>query len=148
MKEAFVERRFGQAALDLIEKANEILAEYAAQNYTLTLRQLYYQFVSRDIIPNNLRSYKNLGSVLNDARLAGKVDWDMIEDRGRELVTPSHWDGPADILDSAARSFRMDKWEGQPNRVLVMAEKDAVSGILEPECKKLDVQFMANRGYC
>ena len=42
-----------------------IINEYLAQGLKLTLRQLYYQFVSRDLIPNNERSYKNLGTVVS-----------------------------------------------------------------------------------
>jgi hypothetical protein len=50
----------------------------AAEGYDLTLRQLYYQFVSRDLIANKLSEYKRLGSIINDARLAGLIDWDRI----------------------------------------------------------------------
>src|SRR5579872_6851979 len=67
-----------------IDQANEIVAEYAAQGFDLTLRQLYYQFVARALIPNTQRDYKNLGSVINDARLAGLIDWETIVDRTRE----------------------------------------------------------------
>jgi hypothetical protein len=69
--------------LAIIDQANDIIATYRAQGYTLTLRQLYYQFVSRDLIPNTERSYKNLGSAISDGRDAGMIDWDAIEDRGR-----------------------------------------------------------------
>ena len=74
-----------------IEKANEIIESYQAQGYRLTLRQLYYQFVSRDLIPNSERSYKNLGCAINDGRLGGLIDWDAIEDRVRVPKTPSEW---------------------------------------------------------
>lgn len=40
-------KRFTAASLDVIDQANEILADYERQGYDLTLRQLYYQFVSR-----------------------------------------------------------------------------------------------------
>lgn len=36
-----------------------MIEEYQEQGYSLTLRQVYYQMVARDIIPNNERSYKN-----------------------------------------------------------------------------------------
>jgi len=131
----------------MIEKINRILTEYRKLGYRLTLRQLYYQLVSRDIIPNTDRSYKNIGRLVSDGRQAGMIDWEMIEDRNRETVYPSHWKTPADILYSAARSFRIDKWENQNYHIEVMVEKDALSGILEPVCKKLDVRLTANKGY-
>ena len=147
MKEKFIDINLKNESILMIEKINRILTEYRKLGYRLTLRQLYYQLVSRDIIPNTDRSYKNIGRLVSDGRQAGMIDWEMIEDRNRETVYPSHWKTPADILYSAARSFRIDKWENQNYHIEVMVEKDALSGILEPVCKKLDVRLTANKGY-
>lgn len=46
----------------VIAQANEILAQYAAQGYDLSLRQLYCQFVARELLANNQRNYKRLGA--------------------------------------------------------------------------------------
>jgi hypothetical protein len=147
MKEKFVDHNFNAASLKLIETANGILKEYEAQGYQLSLRQLYYQLVSRDYIENSIKSYKRTGDLISNARLAGLLDWRMIEDRGRTTVTNSHWTSPAQIVRSAARSFRTDHWVGQSCYVEVMVEKDALSGILEPVCRELDIRFTANKGY-
>ena len=63
--------KFQNKSLELIERVNSIISEYNAQGYELTLRQVYYQLVARGFIPNNERSYKNLGNLINDGRLAG-----------------------------------------------------------------------------
>lgn len=131
----------------LIDKANEICEEYANQGFKLTLRQLYYQFVARDLIPNNMQSYKRLGGVINDARLAGEIDWDSIEDRTRNLERLAHWESPRDILQGAAQQFRFDRWEDQPTRVEVWIEKEALVGVIEPICNQLRVPYFACRGY-
>lgn len=146
-REKFVEHRFSQNSQILIVQANEILKEYAGQGYRLSLRQLYYQLVVRATIENSDRSYKRIGSLVSDARLAGLLDWNMIEDRNRETQVNSHWKSPMDILHAAAQSFQTDKWEDQPCHVEVMVEKDALSGILWPVCEKWDVRFTANKGY-
>lgn len=86
MKEQFVDHKFNRASLELVGTANDILVEYARQGYRLSLRQLYYQLVARDYIENTVKSYKRIGSLVSDARLAGMLDWDMIEDRNRETV--------------------------------------------------------------
>jgi hypothetical protein len=147
MKEAFIAKDFLQASLTMIGVANQILDEYRAQNFRLSLRQLYYQLVSRDYIPNNQRSYKNLGALISNARQAGLIDWEMIEDRNRQTVIPGHWENPAQIVEAAARQFRIDKWEDQPWHIEVMVEKDALSGVLEPVCRGLDIGITANKGY-
>lgn len=147
MKEKFVDHKFNAASLKVIETANGILSEYRSMGYRLSLRQLYYQLVARDYIENSVKSYKRIGNLISDARLAGMVDWGMIEDRGRETVIPNAWTSPAEIVRAAASQFRVDRWQGQPCHVEVMVEKDALSGILEPVCRDLHVRFTANKGY-
>lgn len=136
-----------QRGLDLIEQCNRIIEEYQADNLMLTLRQLYYQLVSRDLLANKLQEYNRLGSVVNDGRLAGLIDWEAIEDRTRNLAALSHWNSPADIIKSAAHSFRLDKWDTQPMRVEVWIEKEALAGVFQRICQQLDVAYFACRGY-
>ncbi len=146
-KICYVRKNFRESSLVVIEQANEIITEYAAQGFDLTLRQLYYQFVSRALISNSDREYKRLGGIINDARLAGLIDWDAIQDRTRNLETLSHWGSPENILEESAKQFRMDKWAGQPFRPEVWMEKDAVIGIVAPVCERLDVPYFSCRGY-
>lgn len=147
MKELFINKRFGADSLAMINTINDILDEYVAAGYDLSLRQLYYQLVSRNIVPNTEKSYKNVGTLVSDARLAGMIDWDVIKDRGREMVENAHWKDPAQIIREDAKVFRIDRWEDQPNYVEVMVEKQALEGVLVPVCRRLDVPFTANKGY-
>ena len=147
MKEKFTDHKFNASSLALINIANDILNEYRSLGYRLSLRQLYYQLVARDYIENSVKTYKRIGNLVSDARLAGLLDWDMIEDRNRETVIPNAWNSPAEIVRTAANQFRVDRWEGQSCHVEVMVEKDALSGILEPVCRELHVRFTANKGY-
>jgi hypothetical protein len=147
VREAFTDKQFGAAASEMLGAICAILDSYAEQGYDLSLRQLYYQLVSRNIVPNTERSYKNVGVLVSDARLAGIVDWAMISDRGRVCVKNPHWEGAREFLDSVAPQFRLDLWEGQPNYVEVMVEKQALEGVLVPVCRKYDVPFTANKGY-
>ena len=127
----YKEIAFKQKSLDLIELVNSVIDEYRAQGYELTLRQAYYQLVARGYIENNERSYKNIGSLINDGRLAGLIDWNSITDRTRNLRNRAHWDQPQDVIYSAKYSYLLDKWEGQPNYVEVWVEKDALIDIQE-----------------
>lgn len=138
---------FRESTLAIIRQANDIIAEYQTQGFDLTLRQLYYQFVSRDIIPNTQKSYKNLGGIINDARLAGLIDWNTIVDRTRELRSLSHWSEPSDIVETCAQAFNLDRWETQKYRPEVWIEKDALVGVFERVCNELDVPLFSCRGY-
>lgn len=145
--ECFVPKKFSPESEALIDVMNGIIDDYQAEGYDLSLRQLYYQLVSRDLIPNTEQSYKRIGCILSDARLAGMVDWDAIVDRGRSLSANSHWNTPGEIVRACANQFMLDKWADQDWHVEVMVEKQALEGVLEPVCSDLDVGFTANKGY-
>jgi len=144
---AYKATKFRPDTLAIIEMAVEIVDEYQSQGFNLTLRQVFYQFVSRDLIPNTERSYKRLGSIINDARLAGLLDWQSIEDRTRDPKSTTHWNSPAEIVEASVRSYKIDKWENQRHHVEVWVEKDALIDVVKRACKPLDVTRFSCRGY-
>lgn len=44
-----------------LNQANEIIEDYQARGFGLTLRQLYYQLVARDLLANKQEAYDRLG---------------------------------------------------------------------------------------
>ena len=146
-KIAYIDKKLQKATLATIATANEIIEEYAAQGYDLTLRQLYYQMVARGYIENSERSYKNFGNTIDDGRLAGLIDWDRIVDRTRNLRKNGHFASPEAIMQAAVNSYRIDKWADQPFRCEVWIEKDALVGVIDGVCSDLDVPYFACRGY-
>lgn len=146
-KICYVPKNFKDSSLDLIEKINGVIEEYSAQSYTLTLRQCYYQLVARGIIENNQRVYKNVGNLINDARLAGLIDWYAIEDRTRNLSGLSHWSSPSSVIRSAANSYRRDLWKYQEYKVEVWVEKEALANVVGRVANELDVNYFCCRGY-
>jgi hypothetical protein len=140
-------KRFNEKRRKLIAQANDILSEYSSAGYDITLRQLYYQFVARGFIENTQKSYKRLGSCIDEARLAGLIDWYSIVDRTRNLQGRSSWDSPSEIVRSCYDSFHFDRWENQDYRVEVWCEKEALIGIFQRVCRKYDVDYFACRGY-
>lgn len=143
----YKEINFRPKSLELIKLVNQVINEYKAQGYELTLRQAYYQLVARGYIPNNERSYKNIGNLINDGRLAGLIDWTAITDRTRNLRGNSHWSNPSDVIASAKYSYLLNKWKGQPNYVEVWVEKDALVDIVGQACIPLDTPYFSCRGY-
>lgn len=143
----YQEIRLSEKSLALIATCNQIIKEYTAAGYILTLRQLYYQCVSRDIIPNQQKEYKRLGSIVNDGRLAGLIDWSALEDRTRNVKSISHWDSPEQIVRAVADQYAIDKWDTQDVRPEVWIEKDALVGVVERICNELDVSYFSCRGY-
>jgi hypothetical protein len=140
-------RNFNKKSELLIQIANSIIEEYQAQGYDLTLRQLYYQMVARDVIPNSQRKYKMLVNLVSNARMAGMISWTAIVDRTRGLAAVPSWSSPQSILRSAFQGYQRDLWEGQPFRIEVWIEKDALRGVISSICNRLNVPDFSCRGY-
>lgn len=168
----YIPKNFRSDTLQLIEMANTVIEDYQARGYELTLRQLYYQLVARDLFPDDrMYSYnektrkwykdlvngtKNaepnyiwLGTNIANARDAGLVDWRAIVDRTRSRKGLSTWNDPGDIIRSAYRSFRIDKWKNQAYRLFVWVEKEALAGVIARACNDEDIQvdYISCRGY-
>lgn len=146
-KIAYKEVNFQSSSLETINLAIDIVGEYEADGYDLTLRQLYYQLVARGFIPNNEKSYKRIGNLINDARLAGLIDWFSITDRTRSMHKNNHWDNPAQIIKASIKQYAVDTRVTQPNYIEVWVEKEALVDVVGKACKRLDVPFFACRGY-
>jgi hypothetical protein len=148
MIDAFKAIRFKPATLALIGHANEIIGEYQALGFILTLRQLFYQFVSRPALglANTFDDYKRLGRTITDARRAGLIDWDAIEDRTRNVHRLPTWHEPPQIVASCAEQYREDAWASQPYRPEVWIEKDALTGVIEDVSNELRAPYFSCRG--
>ena len=148
MKETFKPVRFKPATLALIEHANGIIDEYQALGFTLTLRQLFYQFVSRPALglTNTFDDYKKLGRTVTDGRRSGLIDWDAIEDRTYNVRSLSTWDDPPSIVSDCADQYREDLWANQTYRPEVWIEKDALTGVIAGVSEEFRVPWFSCRG--
>lgn len=146
-KRAYIDKKFNAESLAKIETANEIIEKYLDMGLRLTLRQLYYQFVAHHDLPNNERSYKGLGKLISDGRLAGLVDWAAIEDRGRVAEEPRDWGSVKELVEVALDQFRLPRWAGQTSYVELWVEKQALAGVLEPVAQRNHITLMVNKGY-
>ena len=145
--EKFIDKKFRAATLEVIQHAINITEDYKRRGFTLTLRQLYYQFVARDLLPNEHKEYKRLGSIIDDARQAGLIDWSTIEDRTRNVEHPNVWRSAEAILQAVARQYKENPWLNQEYWPEVWIEKDALVGVIEGICTEYRVPYFACRGY-
>lgn len=148
MKEQFTEDlRLSRANVEKLEIVNDIIEEYIDQGYRLTLRQLYYQLVSRELIPNNKKEYSKLSGLLVKGRMAGEVDWSAIEDRIRVPYLPYWCESVADAIEDTQRYYRLNRQKDQAVNVELWVEKDALSGVLKRITSYYHINLMVNRGY-
>jgi hypothetical protein len=166
MKRAFKDINFRKATLALIERADQALDEYRAQGLRVTLRQLYYHFIANDLFPsdwidasynaknglppdtkNTVKNYKSFGNIISEARLAGLLDWDAIEDRGRQPKQASEFADLPELIQAAISSYRLPRWKTQETYAELWVEKDALAGVLEPLTREVHATLMVNKGY-
>jgi len=145
--EHFVSHRFQLRTYKMVLQARGIINEYAAQGHSLTLRQLFYQFVSRDLIANTHAKYISLGNVVKHARMNGMLSMESIVDRGRSLSRFPSYDGTDDALSSMVEKYSRDKWLDQETRLEVWVEKSALAAIVQRACSEYAVPFTSTRGY-
>ena len=127
----------------ILETAAAVLAE----NHPMTVRQVYYQCVSRQVIENSRSQYQAVSNVLVRARQDGTIPWAWIEDRLRQPRHVSMWDDLADFSETVQRAYRRDVWDSQPGYIEGWLEKDALSGIVGDVLNPYGVTLNVGRGY-
>lgn len=131
----------------LCNHIKSIIAEYMADGYKLTLRQLYYQLVGKDLIPNNISVYKKIGKIVDDLKYSGRIDWSAIEDRGR-VPRLSYWiTGVKHSLEDTYDQYRRDRQADQDIHIELWTEKDAISNILFRAIDPYHIRLVINKGY-
>lgn len=129
--------------VELIETARAILAEYNP----MTVRQVYYQLVSRQVIKNNRSQYQAVSKAIVEARKDGRIPWEWIEDRLRIPRRVPMWEDLADFSETAARSYRRNVWDSQPGYIECWLEKDALSGLFQSVLTSYGVTLNVGRGF-
>jgi hypothetical protein len=125
----------------------EVAIEVLRDGHPMTVRQVYYQLVSRQVIENTRSAYQAVSKLLVDARKRGEIPWDWIEDRLRRPRSVSMWSDLPDFFEAVRRSYRRDVWPDQPAYLEVWLEKDALSGIFEDLLRPYGVTLNVGRGF-
>jgi hypothetical protein len=131
------------------------IAEPMVKRYgRITLRQLYYQLVSKNIIMNSDSSYGNFKGHMGTARDCGLIEYEIFEDRSRYIIIPNTLSLRTDVESYIRESITdsliipaLDLWEDQPYYVEVWIEKDALAGLFSRITEKKQVALFPSRGY-
>ncbi|MFO7739825.1 MAG: hypothetical protein R6V46_15205 [Desulfatiglandaceae bacterium] len=141
----YKDTKLKKPVLSVIEQVNSFLDEQP--DYRFTVRQLFYQFISNNLMPNTRKTADKLSRDITKGRENGLIDWDRVVDRGRNLNQLGTWESPQEILKAAVESFRTDKWSQQAYWPEVWIEKQALLGVIQDVCEELEVPYYACRGF-
>ncbi|KIV56466.1 hypothetical protein AM501_09945 [Aneurinibacillus migulanus] len=126
-----------------------ITEEYKGNNIKLTLRQLYYQMVSKNFIPNLEKQYKNLIQLTGSMRENNVLELDEFADNTRVAIRYSYQKNVVSFIDNSINQYRycLDTRDGQKTYIEVWVEKEALRSVFKPITDELDVPLFICRGY-
>ncbi|MFZ2419264.1 MAG: hypothetical protein WAW22_12195 [Smithellaceae bacterium] len=130
-------------SLELLEQVKEIIESY---DFALTLRQIYYQLVAKQIIPNQQKYYMKLSRLCVIGRDEGILPEDAFADRLRQVDKLASYIDLADFMTTVRRAYRKDKWADQDAYIEIWTEKDALRGVITPVTYAYDVALLIVRG--
>jgi hypothetical protein len=135
----------GKGARTLV--IEDALQEILEAQRPMTVRQAYYQLVSRQVIENNRGAYQAVSNILVTMRKEGMIPWAWIEDRMRRPRSVPMWSGLPDFAETAVKAYKRDVWQTQERLVELWVEKDALSGVFEQGAEPYGVTVNVGRGY-
>ena len=138
-----------RATNEEMEVRAQFLIAYAAKNFPVTVRQLFYAATVASIpgISKDDNGYCAIQQQVLKLRRAGRMPYGHIADMTRMRRKPSTYGGVEEALEETARFYRKALWRDQPAHVEVWVEKDALAGCLLPVTSRFDVPLMVCRGF-
>lgn len=133
---------------ELLKRINEIIADYTAKGYMLTVRQVFYQLVSRNIIVNSQSEYDSLTELIANARMSGQLDWNAVEDWNRSTYVPYYVSDMSDAIEDTLRQYRLDRLRNQDTYIEVMIEKMAIYEIIREVTAEYGIRLTGDKGNC
>jgi hypothetical protein len=137
-------RRRSNAELEVIDEA---IVAAVRDEHPVTLRGVFYRVVSAGAEDKTELGYRRIGQRLLKLRRAGVIPYDWVTDGTRLLRKPQTWPSVERMLDHVGASYRRSLWDNQPAEVIVLSEKDAISGVIYPVTHRWDVELGIVRGY-
>ena len=131
-----------------IQAIRQAIREILAEIQPATVRQTFYQLVSRGVIAKTEGEYKRtVVRLLTVMRRAGEIPFGWIADSTRWMRKPHSYAGLSDMLEQQQHFYRRALWDNQAAYVEIWLEKDALAGVLYDVTAEFDVPLMVTRGY-
>lgn len=121
--------------------------KFAQQEKPVTVRQIFYHLVSIGMLENTKEKYFSLDKFLVKARKAGYIPFEWIEDRSRHSLIVPLYLSISDYIQEKILRYWKDTWENQPYFIVILLEKEALSGIVWSVASYFNVPVFPTKGY-
>ena len=130
-----------------MEALREAIYDVCEENRPATVRQVYYQLVSRGFIEKTESQYKRVCKVSGDMRKDGELPYLWIADGTRWVRQPDTYSSMEDMLNYHAKHYRRALWMEADVSVEIWLEKEALAGVLVEVTDEFDVPLYVTKGY-
>ena len=128
-----------------------LIIEEFRKHWPLTVRQVYYQAVAREIVANVPSEYTKISRLLTQARMNDILPWEAIEDRSRRHLQSKGWSDWEEFRDeeyrNLLRGYQRNLLQTQKVSLEIWVEKDAVANLCHRIALPYTVDVVVGRGF-
>jgi hypothetical protein len=131
---------------DLVAIKN-VIKQVLKKDNPQTVRQVFYQLVTRGVIDKTEKDYHNVViRLLTSMRESGAVPFQWIIDSGRTTHNTQTYDNISDAVKETADFYRRSALRESNVYIEIWVEKDALSGIVWDAASDYDVPVVVSKG--
>lgn len=129
----------------------KIILNDLQEYWPLTLRQIFYQLVSKGIIDNTTSRYTMLSNLLKNARLENEIPWETMEDRGRIFEDHTGYIDKSSFIYNELyyflNGYKKNLLSDQERTIEIWIEKDALRTVFNKVAEKFSIPVVVCRGF-
>ena len=133
----------------LIAEVNKILVD-EADYLPLTLRQIFYRLVVKELIDKTETSYKRMCETVGQARRGKMIGMDDIRDDGFRKNDAEGWKSKEAMINTFrhhAKTFTLDRQAGQAQRIIVWCEAGGMIPQLQRVANDYSIPVYSSGGF-
>jgi hypothetical protein len=125
----------------------DAIIEVIEDDPPMTVRQVFYQLVTRGTIEKSEEQYQGtVIRLMTEMRLDGSLPYSWVVDESRRVRITRTYDSIEHALEQTARFYRRSALEQSASYIEVWVEKDALAGVMWDATSDYDVPLMVSRG--
>jgi hypothetical protein len=131
-----------------IESIRREIYQILADEHPQTVRQVYYQLVSRGAIEKTDNEYNNtVVRLMTQMRRDRDLPFSWVADSTRVIRRPRTYSSLQSYFTRSAEMYRRALWDDIDVHVEIWVEKDTLTGVLYPITAAWDIPLMVARGF-
>jgi hypothetical protein len=136
--------RRSRTDVDAIKRA---ILDVIGADPPMTVRQVFYQLVSRGVIEKTEKEYQQtVIRLMTDMRLTGELRYSWVIDESRRRRITQTYDNVTEAIEATAKFYRRSALREAGEYLEIWCEKDALAGALWDATSEYDVPLMISRG--